>query len=77
MEQRKEQLKYETELLRLAWLTALAVGGGNASLILGGITPVRAVLLAIGVLLIVIFASVGVRQDHTIRRLLREMEDKQ
>jgi len=37
----------------------LAVGGGNASLILGGITPVRAVLLAIGVLLIVIFASVA------------------
>ena len=35
MEQKKEQLKYETELLRLYWLTALAVGGGNASLILG------------------------------------------
>jgi hypothetical protein len=77
VEQLKEQLRYETELLRLAWITALAVGGGNASLILGGITFVRAVLLAIGVLLIVVFASVGVRQDRTIRSLLRELEGKQ
>lgn len=42
MERKKEQLKYETELLRLVWVTALAVGGDNASLILGGITLVRA-----------------------------------
>jgi len=42
VEQQKEQLKYETELLRLAWVTTVVVGGGNASLILGGITLVRA-----------------------------------
>ena len=42
MEQQTEQLKYETELLRLAWVRAVVVGGGNASLILGGITLVRA-----------------------------------
>jgi hypothetical protein len=42
VEQKKEQLKYETELLWLYWVTAIAIGGGNASLILGGITLVRA-----------------------------------
>ena len=42
MEQQKEQLKYETELVRLAWVTAVVVGGGNASLLLGDITLVRA-----------------------------------
>ena len=51
MEQKKEQLKYKTELLRLYWVTAVAIGGGNASLILGGVTGLRAVLLVIGFLI--------------------------
>ena len=73
MEQKKEQLKYETELLRLYWLTAVAIGGGNASLILGGVTGLRAILLVVGLLLIVVFGSMCVRQDRTIRRLLQEL----
>jgi hypothetical protein len=52
VEQLKEQLKYETELLRLSWVTAIAIEGGNASLIVGDITLVRAILLVIGFLLI-------------------------
>lgn len=77
MERLKEQLKYETELLQLSWVTAIAIGGGNASLIVGGITLVRAILLAIGFLLIVGAVSFSVRQDRTIRRLLRELGEKQ
>jgi hypothetical protein len=73
VEQQKEQLKYETELLRLYWVTAVAIGGGNASLILGGVTRPRAILLVVGLLLIVIFGSMCVQQDRTIRRLLREL----
>jgi hypothetical protein len=76
VEQRKEQLKYETELLRLSWVTAIAIGGGNASLILSDITRVRAILLAIGFLLIVGAVSFSVRQDRTIRRLLLEFGEK-
>lgn len=76
MEQKKEQLKYETELLRLYWVTAVAIGGGNASLILGGVTGMRAVLLVIGLLFIVILISACVRQDRTIRRLLRELGEQ-
>ena len=76
MEQKKEQLKYETELLRLYWVTAVAIGGGNASLILGGVTGLRAILLVLGLLFIVVLISACVRQDHTIRRLLRELGEK-
>jgi hypothetical protein len=76
VEQKKEQLKYETELLRLYWVTAVAIGGGNASLILGGVTGMRAVLLVIGLLFIVILISACVRQDRTIRRLLRELGEQ-
>lgn len=76
MEQQKEQLRYETELLRLYWVTAVAIGGGNASLILGGVTGLRAVLLLLGLLFIVVLISACVRQDRTIRRLLRELGEK-
>jgi len=76
VEQKKEQLKYETELLRLYWVTAVAIGGGNASLILGGVTGLRAILLVLGLLFIVVLISACVRQDHTIRRLLRELGEK-
>jgi len=76
VEQLKEQIKYETELLRLYWVTAVAIGGGNASLILGGVTGIRAVLLVVGLLLIVILGSMCVRQGRTIRRLLRELGEQ-
>ena len=77
MEQLKEQLKYETELLRLVWITAVAVGGGSMSLLLGEATTLRAGLLGLGFLLILVLVSVGARQDRTIRQLLRELGEKQ
>jgi hypothetical protein len=76
VEQKKEQLKYETELLRLAWVTAVAIGGGAMSLLLGEATTLQAGLLGLAFLLILVLVSVGARQDRTIRRLLREMGDK-
>jgi len=76
VEHLKEQLKYETELLRLAWVTAVAIGGGAMSLLLGEATTLRAGLLGLGFLLILVLVSVGARQDTTIRRLLRDMEGK-
>jgi len=76
MEQTKEQLKYETELLRLAWVTAVALCGGAISLLLGEATTLRAGLLGLGFLLILLLVAVGVGQDRTIRRLIRELGEK-
>lgn len=36
-----EQIKYETELLRLIVLVGVAIGGGSLSLLLGDSTPLR------------------------------------
>lgn len=74
--EKKEQLKYETELLRLYWVTVVAIGGGNASLILGGVTGLRAGLLVLGLLFIVVLIFACVSQDRTIRRLLHELEKR-
>jgi hypothetical protein len=35
IESLKEEIKYETEVLKLATLVALAIGGGSSSLLLG------------------------------------------
>jgi len=75
VEQRKEQLKYETELLRLVWITALAAGGSAVSLWLGDMTPLRASLSGLGMLFTLALVTVGIRQDHTIRRLMQELRE--
>jgi hypothetical protein len=76
VEQLKEQLKYETELLRLVWITAVAVGGSAVGLWLGEMTLLRAGLSGLGMLFTLALVSVGIRQDRTIRRLLRELREE-
>ena len=76
MEQQKEQIKYETEILRFAWVTAVAVTGGNASLLLGEATVLRTGLLLIGLLFTLVLVAISLRQDRTIRRLLRELGEE-
>ena len=44
-----EQIKYHTELLRLTWITLLAVGGGTASLVLGDLSGLKIVFALAGV----------------------------
>jgi hypothetical protein len=71
----QEQIKYETELLRLSLLAAVAAIGGVVGLLLGEATVLRAGLAGAGVLAIVVLVGVALHQDRRIRRLLRQMED--
>lgn len=71
----KEQIKYETEILKALILVAFATIGGSASLLLGVATQPRAALVGIG-LLIALAAIVGIwRQDRTIRALIARIEE--
>jgi hypothetical protein len=75
IERLKEQIRYETEILKALLLIAVATIGGSASLILGDATPARAVLLGIGLLIgLAAIAGIG-RQDRTIRRLIARIEE--
>ena len=77
MESLREQIKHETELLRLVWITTVALVGGTLGLVLGNITPLRILLAGLGFLITIIFIAVITRQETTIRRLLRHMREKE
>ncbi len=77
MESLKEQIKHETELLRLLWITAIVITGGALGLLLGDAIPVRILLAGLGFLITLILIAVILRQETTIRRLLRQMREKE
>ena len=71
----KEEIKYETEVLKLATLLALAIGGGSTSLLLGGIAPLRIVLAGAGILVTIGMILTVWRQDRRIRALVALMKE--
>lgn len=75
LERLKEEIKYETEVLRLATLVALAIGGGSTSLLLGGISPLRIVLAGAGILVTVGLTMTVWRQDRRIRTLVASIKE--
>lgn len=76
-ERLKEQIRYETELLRALILIAVATIGSSASLLLGEATPTRAALIGIGLLIgLAAIAGIG-RQDRTIRTLIARIEEQE
>ncbi len=58
-----EQIKYETEILRLIVLVGVAIGGGSLSLLLGELAPLRAILSTAGILATLVLA-VGVWRQN-------------
>lgn len=49
-EELSEQIKYLTELLKLTWLSLLAIGGGTVSLVLGELTLYRQLAAGTGMI---------------------------
>ena len=47
-----ERIKYYTEVFRLVWVFALAIGGGSIGLLLGEPTVLRVVVGLVGLLLV-------------------------
>lgn len=71
----KEQIKYETELLRLIVLVGVAIGGGSLSLLLGALTPLRTILSTAGILATLVLAAGVWRQHRQIRQLLTQLQE--
>jgi len=68
-----ERIKYETEVLRLTTLLAVAVGGGALSLALGDVTLLRIGLAAAGILITLVLLIGGLRQHRYIRMLIERL----
>ena len=56
-----EKIKYYTEVFRLVWISALAIGGGSIGLLLGEPTALRVVLGLVGLLLVALLLE-GLRR---------------
>ncbi len=72
-EQLREQIKYETELLRAILLIAVATIGGTVSLLLGDLSPFRFLLCVLGIAVTIALMIIGWRQDRRIRTLISQI----
>lgn len=64
-----EESKWLIELLRLLWVTLLAIGGGTVGLILGEHSPLRVAFTVVGVVTMVVITAVMTK----IRRRAEEI----
>ena len=77
IEHLKEQIKFETELLRFTAVAVLAVGGGSLSLLLGDSTPLRLSLAGVGLLGTLALVGTGWRLERRTRALIAQITEDQ
>ncbi len=73
MDELKEEIRYETELLKLIWVTTVAVIGGSIGLLLGEVSALRSGLAGSGLTITLVLIVAALRQDRQIRALLAQM----
>ena len=69
-----EDLKYRLEVLKLVWLSLLAVSGGTIGLTLSELGMRRVAIMA-GVVVMVGFVVAGVAMHRSMRRIITQLED--
>ncbi len=73
----KEQIKYYTELMKIAWVVLIAVSGGVASLLISDKPKARAeeglILMALGVVYIILALLSIFKLNRDIHRLLSRL----
>ena len=70
-----EEIKYETELLKLMALFILAVGGGAIGLMLGEQTSLRLLFILSGVSLSILLVIGVWRQHKSVRRIISQIKE--
>lgn len=76
MKKGEERIKLETEMLKLIVLVALAIGGGSFGLLLGAVTPFRAILAGLGLSATLVLVIGSLRKYERIRILIDEIEEE-
>ena len=70
-----EKLKYYTELLRLVWVSILAVGGGAIGFIVTTITPLKILLASLGFAAVAFLSITVIVLNRRIWQTLHEIEE--
>lgn len=69
-----ERIKYYTEVFRLVWVSALAIGGGSIGLLLGEPTALRVVVGLVGLLLVGLLVEMLRRLNKEIMELVNRVK---
>jgi hypothetical protein len=70
-----ERIRYLTDLLRLFWVSLLAIGGGTAGLLLGELGVLKGIFATAGIVVLAVSVAVVVRLDVRIRGLIEELKE--
>jgi hypothetical protein len=73
-ERLSEEIKYTVELLRLIWLSLIAVGSGTVGLLLGELSVRKIWAASIGAVFMVLFAGVILQLHRRARSLIAQLE---
>lgn len=76
MKKIEERIKLETEMLKLITFVALALGSGSFGLLLGTITPFRAILAGLGLSGTLVLIIGSLRKYGRIRDLINQIEEQ-
>ena len=74
-EELSEKIKYLTQLLKLTWVSLLAVGGGAVGLVLGDLTLYRKFAAGAGLLLVTILVLVLGDLHRSIRTEIQRLRE--
>jgi len=74
-EELSERIKYLTELLKLTWLSLLALGGGTISLVLGDPILSRQIAAGAGMAVVVVLALALGYLHRRIQAEIRKMRE--
>ncbi|MBI3246754.1 MAG: hypothetical protein HYZ50_09625 [Deltaproteobacteria bacterium] len=75
IERLKEQIKFETEVLKFTALVMIGLGGGSISLGLGEHTPLRLALVGLGFLSTLLLGIVSWRVYKRVGALIAQMKE--
>lgn len=74
-ERLSEDIKYLIELLRLIWLSLIAVGSGTIGLLLGELTTRRIWAASLGAVFMALFAGAILHLHRRVKALIARLEE--
>lgn len=74
-ERLSEDIKYGIELLRLVWLSLIAVGSGTIGLLLGELTPIRMWFAGAGIVGVILSVFTLAYLHRRIKALISQLTE--
>ncbi len=70
-----ESIKFSVEMLRLVWLTLLAIGGGTVGLLLGELDARRSIFAGVGIVVMLLLAGFIEHLRRQIQKAIEQLRE--